>query len=394
MLKLTARLAAVTVIASVIALSTLAGAPALAATSAPQPPLIAAKAWILVDGLTGTVLASQSADERLPQASLTKMMTTYVADHALAEQRIHMGDMVTVSEQAWRTGMKEGSRMYIEVGSQVSVEDLFRGIIIQSGNDASVALAEHVAGSEEQFVQLMNTEAKQLGMGNTLYLDATGLNDSQFSSARDLALLARAIIYGYPQNYPMYAEKEFKYNIGRAQPNRNLLLFRDPTVDGLKTGHTKAAGYCLVASAKRGDTRMISVVLNTASEKARADESAKLLDWGFRNFETYAPYPAGTVLGETVVWMGEADKVALGVHEDIVLVIPRGSHGQLKAAITVLPDLRAPIKQGDRLGSVVIRNGDTVLVEKPLVAMADVGEGNLFKQFWHWLRLLFAGLFG
>lgn len=385
-----ARIAAVAVFLT----SLLLAATTLANTSTPQPPLIAATAWILVDGRTGTVLASQAADERLPQASLTKMMTTYVADVALHQQRINMADLVNVSERAWRTGMKEGSRMYIEVGSQVSVEDLFRGIIIQSGNDASVALAEHVAGSEEQFVQLMNNEAKRLGMSNTLYLDATGLNDSQFSSATDLAKLARAIIYDFPDNYPLYAEKEFKYNIGRAQPNRNLLLFRDPTVDGLKTGHTQAAGYCLVASAKRADTRMISVVLNTASEKARADESAKLLDWGFRNFETYAPYPAGTVLGEAVVWMGEADKVQLGVQEDIVLVIPRGSHSQLKAAITVLPELRAPLKKGDPVGSFVIRNGDTVLVEQPLVAMADVAEGNIFKQFWHWLQLLFSGLFG
>ncbi|MFZ5756309.1 MAG: D-alanyl-D-alanine carboxypeptidase family protein [Pseudomonadota bacterium] len=388
------RIAAVTLAAvSTVAMALLPGA-ALAELATPQPPMIAAKAWILMDGKTGAILTAQNADERLPPASLTKMMTTYVADYALHEKRIHMGDMVNVSEKAWRTGMKEGSRMYIEVGSQVSVEDLFRGIIIQSGNDASVALAEHVAGSEEQFVQLMNAQAKRLGMGNTLYMDASGLSDGQFSSARDLALLARAIIYDFPENYRMYSEKEFRYNIGRPQPNRNLLLFRDPTVDGLKTGHTKAAGFCLVASAKRGDTRLISVVLNTASENARADESAKLLDWGFRNFETYAPWPAGTTLGETVVWMGDADKVAIGIDQDIVLTIPRGSHDQLKAAITVQPEIRAPLAKGAVVGTFVIRSGEQVLVEKPLVAMADVPEGNLFKQFWHWLKLLFSGLFG
>lgn len=388
------RIAAVTLaVVSTVAMTLLPGA-ALAELATPQPPMIAAKAWILMDGKTGAILTAQNADERLPPASLTKMMTTYVADYALHEKRIHMGDMVNVSEKAWRTGMKEGSRMYIEVGSQVSVEDLFRGIIIQSGNDASVALAEHVAGSEEQFVQLMNAQAKRLGMSNTLYMDASGLSDGQFSSARDLALLARAIIYDFPENYRMYSEKEFRYNIGRPQPNRNLLLFRDPTVDGLKTGHTKAAGFCLVASAKRGDTRLISVVLNTASENARADESAKLLDWGFRNFETYAPWPAGTTLGETVVWMGDADKVAIGIDQDIVLTIPRGSHDQLKAAITVQPEIRAPLAKGSVVGTFVIRSGEQVLVEKPLVAMADVPEGNLFKQFWHWLKLLFSGLFG
>jgi D-alanyl-D-alanine carboxypeptidase (penicillin-binding protein 5/6) len=369
-------------------------AAAALATTTPQPPLVAAKAWMLVDARTGAMLAGQAVDERLPPASLTKMMTTYVADAAMAEGRIALTDQVRISEKAWRTGMDEGSRMFVDVGSSVLLEDILRGIIIQSGNDASVALAEHIAGSEEQFVQLMNAQAKRLGMANTLYLDSSGLDDAQYSSARDLATLARAIIYDYPQNYPMYAEKEFKYNIGKPQQNRNELLWRDPSVDGLKTGHTEAAGYCLVASAKRGETRFISVVLNTESKKARADESAKLLDWGFRNFETYAPYNAGTVLAEAMVWMGVADKVALGLDEDIVMTIPRGAHQNLKASVTLDPEVRAPVAKGDKLGTFVIRNGDTVVLEKPLVAMAGVEEANFFVRIWHWLRLLFSGLFG
>jgi len=373
-------------------ISSLVAAAALATT--PQPPLVAAKAWMLVDARTGAMLAGQAVDERLPPASLTKMMTTYVADAAMAEGRIALTDQVRISEKAWRTGMDEGSRMFVDVGSSVLLEDILRGIIIQSGNDASVALAEHVAGSEEQFVQLMNAQAKRLGMTNTLYLDASGLNDAQYSSARDLATLARAIIYDYPQNYHMYAEKEFKYNIGKPQQNRNELLWRDPSVDGLKTGHTEAAGYCLVASAQRGDTRFISVVLNTESKKARADESAKLLDWGFRNFETYAPYKAGTVLAEAVVWMGVAGTVALGLDEDIVMTIPRGAHQNLKASVTLDPEVRAPVARGDRLGSFVIRNGDAVVLEKPLVAMAGVEEANFLVRIWHWLKLLFSGLFG
>lgn len=390
MLRPVARLAAL--FSATLAACALA-ASAAATMPVPQPPLVNAKAWIVIDARTGVVLAGQNTEERLPPASLTKMMTTYVADVAMHEGRISMGDRVRVSEQAWRTGMKEGSRMFLDVGSLVSVEDLFRGIIIQSGNDASVALAEHVAGSEEQFVQLMNAQAQKLGMTNTLYADASGLVDAQYSSAHDLAMLARAIIYDYPENYGIYAEKEFKYNIGRAQQNRNELLGRDPTVDGLKTGHTNAAGYCLVASAKRGDTRLVSVVLNTPSMKARADESAKILDWGFRNFETYAPYPAGTVLGESMVWMGAADMVPLGLAGDVVATIPRGAHAELSASISVAPEIRAPLKKGDRLGTFVIRHGDRVIVEQPLVAMNDVEPGGFFKRAWHWLKLFVSSLF-
>lgn len=380
-------------LASATLLACALATPARALMPTPEPPIVNAKAWIVVDARTGAVLAGQNTGERLPPASLTKMMTTYVADVAMREGRISMGDPVRVSEKAWRTGMKEGSRMFLEVNSLVSMEDLFRGIIIQSGNDASVALAEHVGGSEEQFVQMMNAQAQKLGMSNTQYADASGLVDTQYSSAHDLATLARAIIYDFPENYRIYSETEFKYNIGRAQQNRNELLGRDPTVDGLKTGHTEAAGYCLVASAKRGDTRLVSVVLNTPSIKARADESAKILDWGFRHFETYAPYPAGTLLGESVVWMGQTDKVTLGLAADVIATIPRGAHGELTAAIVVAPEIHAPIRKGDRLGSFVIRHGDKVLVEQPLVAMNAVEQANVFKRAWHWLKLFVLHLF-
>ncbi len=393
MKQLLARLIATTPVAAVattIALtSALMATAALAAMPMPIPPQIEATAWYLIDARTGTVLTEKSADVRVPSASLTKMMTTYVADHALAEKRIRMGDMVQISEKAWK---QEGSRMFAQVGTQVSVEDLFRGIVIQSGNDASVALAEHIGGSEEQFVSMMNQYAEKLGMTNTHYMNVTGLPDPQhYTSAHDLATLSRAIIDEFPENYRFYSEKEFAYG-GITQPNRNLLLFRDPSVDGLKTGHTEEAGYCLVASAKRNDTRLISVVMGTASEEARANESAKLINWGFTAFETWTPYVADTVLGTSPVWMGQENTVSLGVPTDVALTIPRGTHDQLQATIVVKPNLQAPLKKGDVVGSLVIRNGDHVVVDTPLTAMADVAQGNIFKQFWHWLRLFFSGL--
>lgn len=362
-----------------------------AAIPMPQPPALEATTWYLVDARTGFVLTEKDANRRVPPASLTKMMTTYVADHALKDGRIRMGDMVLVSEKAWRM---EGSRMFIQVGTRVSVEDLVRGVIIQSGNDASVALAEHIAGSEESFASLMNQYAERAGMKDSHFRNATGLPDPEhYTTAHDLALLARAIIFDFPEHYRYYAEKDFTYN-SITQPNRNLLLWRDPTVDGLKTGHTQEAGYCLVASAERSGTRLISVVMGTASEQLRATESAKLINWGYSAFETYKPYTAGTVLGESVVWMGVAEKVAIGTGEDVVMTLPRGVQPQLQAAITIQPELRAPLRKGDRVGALVIRHGEQVVLEKPLVAMANVEEANIFRRMWHWLRLFFGGLFG
>jgi D-alanyl-D-alanine carboxypeptidase (penicillin-binding protein 5/6) len=358
-------------------------------------PDLPARAFILVDFTTGAVLAEKNADERLPPASLTKMMTTYIADQALHDGAIKMTDMVPVSENAWRNSIHDGSRMFLDVGSRVSVEDLLRGIIIQSGNDASVAMAEYLGGNEATFAAKMNQFAQKLGMSNTQFRNATGLTaDGHYSTARDMATLSRAIIRDFPDTYPLYAEKEFKYNIGRPQQNRNLLLWQDPTVDGLKTGHTDAAGYCLAASAKRGDMRLVSVVLNTASEKARAEQTLALLNWGFANFETWVPYKAGSKLSDAAVWMGAVDGVELGVDRDVALTIPRGSAAQLAAAVTIDPEIRAPLHKGDRKGTLTIRLGDQVLLEQPLVALQDVEQGGIFKRLWHWLRLFFGGLFG
>ena len=355
-----------------------------------RAPVIDASGYVLMDAVSGQVLAARNADERLPPASLTKMMTSYVADHEIERGNIRMDDMVHVSVKAWRTG---GSRMFIREGTQVSVEDLLKGIIIVSGNDASVALAEHIAGSEDAFADLMNRHAERLGMSNTRFRNATGLPaDDHYSSARDMAILARAIINDYPQHYHLYAEKSYTYN-NITQQNRNLLLWRDPSVDGLKTGHTEEAGYCLVASAEQGDQRLISVVKGTSSEQARAAETQKLLTWGFRFFQTYRAYRAGDELAQVRVWMGRQDALAVGPAEDLVMTIPRDSQRNLKAEMTLNPDIRAPISQGDVLGTVTISLQDEVLLERPLVALKDVEEAGFFKRLWHRIKLFFINLF-
>ncbi len=355
-----------------------------------KPPQIAASGYILMDAASGQVLVAHNADEQLPPASLTKMMTAYVADHELERGNINMKDQVLVSVKAWRTG---GSRMFIREGTSVSVEDLLKGIIIASGNDASVALAEHIAGSEESFADLMNRHAERLGMTTTRFRNATGWPaDGHFTSARDMATLALAIINDFPEHYALYAEKSYTYN-NITQQNRNLLLWRDNSVDGLKTGHTEEAGYCLVASAKQGNQRLISVVMGTASEQARAVETQKLLTWGFRFFETYRAYDAGDVLSRVPVWMGKDDQLDIGPLTDLVMTIPRDSQKNLKAEMKVHPEIRAPIRKGDTLGNVVITLNDEVLLDRPLVALNDVERAGFFKRLWHSIRLFFRGLF-
>jgi serine-type D-Ala-D-Ala carboxypeptidase (penicillin-binding protein 5/6) len=355
-----------------------------------RPPQIAASGYILMDAISGQVLVAHNADERLPPASLTKMMTAYVADHELERGNISPKDQVMVSVKAWRTG---GSRMFIREGTTVSVDDLLKGIIIASGNDASVALAEHIAGSEDSFADLMNRHADRLGMSNTRFRNATGLPaEGHFSSARDMAMLALAIINDYPEHYALYAEKSYTYN-NITQQNRNLLLWRDASVDGLKTGHTEEAGYCLVASAKQGNQRLISVVMGTASEQARAVETQKLLTWGFRFFETYRAYNAGASLAQVRVWLGQQDQLAVGLAEDMVMTIPRDSKQNLKAEMKVNPDIRAPIRKGDSLGSVIVTLNSEVLLERPLVALNDVERAGFFKRLWHSIKLFFQGLF-
>ncbi|WP_288479214.1 D-alanyl-D-alanine carboxypeptidase family protein [uncultured Pseudomonas sp.] len=361
-----------------------------AETMVPAAPQLAAKAWILMDANSGAVLTESNSDQRLPPASLTKLMTAYIATLEINRGRIKESDMVTVSEHAWRTG---GSRMFIKVGTQVSVGDLLHGIIIQSGNDASVALAEHIAGSEDAFADMMNTTAQKLGMQNTHFMDATGLPDpNHYSSAHDMAILARAIINADAQHYAIYSQKEFFWN-NIKQPNRNLLLWRDKTVDGLKTGHTDEAGYCLVASAVRDGMRLVAVVFGTNSEQARAAETQKLLTYGFRFFETQSFYKKGTELAKAPVWKGDSREVQAGLANDLTMTLPRGQAKKLHAEMVLNPQLIAPIAQGQVIGKVEVKLDDKVVHTADLVALQPVEEGGLFRRLWDSIRLFFYGLF-
>lgn len=356
----------------------------------PRAPQIEAKGYLLMDAASGQIIVEHNAEQRLPPASLTKMMTAYIAEEELQKGNISEKDMAPISVKAWQMG---GSRMFVREGTRVPVGDLLQGIIIQSGNDASVAMAEYIAGSEDAFADLMNQHANRLGMDSSHFMNATGWPaENHFTTAKDMAILARAIVRDFPDHYGMYAKKEFTYN-GITQQNRNLLLWRDPTVDGLKTGHTDEAGYCLVSSAKKDDMRLIAVVMGTASEGARARESQKLLTYGFRFFETYKAYSAGDVLDTVDVWMGKQDQLRLGLAEDLVLTIPRESHENLKAEISVTPQLEAPIMEGQQYGTLTVRMDNEVLVKKPLVALETVEEAGIFTKLWHHLLLFFKGLF-
>ncbi|HLV76692.1 MAG TPA: D-alanyl-D-alanine carboxypeptidase family protein [Marinobacter sp.] len=356
----------------------------------PSPPAIGASSWVLMDPLSGRVIMEHNSHERLPPASLTKMMTAYIVERELDEGRISMADMVPISVNAWRT---EGSRTFVREGTMVSVEDLLRGVIIQSGNDASVALAEFVAGSEDAFVDIMNQQALLLGMENTHFRNATGLPaPDHYSTAFDMAVLARAIIQDYPENYPLYAEKHFTYNNIR-QPNRNALLWRDESVDGLKTGHTDEAGYCLVASAKRGETRLIASVMGTASTEARAQEVQKMLNYGFRYYETERLFRAGQELVQATVWGGEADQVSVGMPEDVYVTIPRGARNKLESTVDLDSVIKAPIKVGDELGRIQVVLDGEMIVDEPVLALVEVPEGGLFKRLWDAVRLFFVQLF-
>ncbi|CCG94319.1 D-alanyl-D-alanine carboxypeptidase (penicillin-binding protein 5) [Marinobacter nauticus ATCC 49840] len=374
----------------VFSLLLMSGQASAQAVLIPSPPQIAGSSWVLMDPLSGRVIMEHNSNERLPPASLTKMMTAYIVERELDEGRISMSDMVPISVKAWRT---EGSRTFVQEGTSVSVEDLLKGVIIQSGNDASVALAEFVAGSEGAFVDIMNQQAQLLGMKDTHFENATGLPSADhFSTAYDLAVLARHIIQDYPENYSLYAQKHFTYNNIR-QPNRNSLLWRDDSVDGLKTGHTEEAGYCLVASAKRGETRLIATVMGTSSSEARAQEVQKMLNYGFRYFETERLFRAGQELMASRVWGGQADEVSVGMPEDIYVTIPRGSREQLESVVDLDSVIKAPIKVGDELGRVrVVLDGET-LVDEPVLALTEVPEGGLFKRIWDAIKLFFVQLF-
>lgn len=349
---------------------------ASAARPVPAAPDVAAKNYLLLDFASGKVLAEKKADMQIEPASITKLMTAYVVYKELAENRISMDDMVTVSEKAWRMG---GSRMYIEVNSKVSVHDLLKGLIIQSGNDASVALAEHIAGTEDAFVQLMNQYAVELGMDNTNFVNSTGWPDKKhLTTARDIAKLAAAIIREFPEHYSWYAEKVYTYNDIK-QYNRNKLLWSDDTVDGLKTGHTESAGYCLVASALRSDMRIISVVLGTDSEKKRASVSKAILNYGFRFYESHILYSEGEVMSRPRIWKGEFQNLAVGLDEDLAITIPRGAYNELDASMDIDKNIEAPIVKGQQVGEVKVSLDGDVLKTSPLVALETVDTGNLFQ---------------
>ncbi|MDH3451758.1 MAG: D-alanyl-D-alanine carboxypeptidase [Gammaproteobacteria bacterium] len=348
-----------------------------AVTAVPGPPQIDAKAYLLVDFDSGRVLAEHNIDEATAPASITKIMTSYVVYQELAKDSFTLETLVPVSKKAWRM---KGSRMFIEVGDKVSVADLLRGVVIQSGNDASVALAEHVAGSEESFVEIMNSHAQRLGMAGTVYRNSTGWPDEgHFTTARDIATLSRALIEEFPEQYATYAEKEFTFN-GIVQYNRNKLLWRDSSVDGVKTGHTEEAGYCLVSSAKRDDMRLIAVVLGAGSEDARAAASRKLLGYGFRFFETYKLYSADQSLGEIRVWKGAVGTLPMGLREDLFVTIPRGQYKKLDAALQVGEGTTAPTSKYQSLGKVRVTLDDQLLEERPLLALREIARGNLWQQ--------------
>ena len=357
-------------------------------TPNPTAPSIAGTAHILQDYDSGHILMSENADERLPPASITKLMTSYVVSQEIHDDNIKLDDEVLISEKAWRM---IGSRSFIEVNTKVTVEALLRGMIVQSGNDAAVALAEHVAGSEEVFAQMMNQYAQKLGMVNTNYQNATGLpGPEHYTTAHDIAILSAALIRDFPEHYQWYAEKEYTYN-GITQHNRNKLLWRDNTVDGLKTGHTEEAGYCLSASAKRDGMRLIAVVLGTASENARAQEIQKMFNFGFRFFETHQLYAADETITQTKVWKGQNDQLNLGLAQPLSITVPRGRYKDLQASTNIQQPVVAPVAKGTELGEVEIRLGDEVVATRMLVAVDEVEKGSWWRRILDSLLMLIWG---
>lgn len=352
----------------------------------PPAPEIAARNFVLMDFQSGQILQAQKPDERVEPASLTKLMTAYLTFTALKQGRLKTTQTLPVSEKAWRT---EGSRMFIKLNTQVSVEDLMKGMIVQSGNDACIALAEGIAGSEDAFVTLMNREAARLGMKNTHFMNSTGLPHAQhYSTARDLALLAAAVIRDFPEYYPLYSMKEFRYN-NITQPNRNRLLWQDPYVDGMKTGHTESAGYCLVSSAKRGQMRLISVMLGTASDNARTAESQKLLNFGFQFYETYRLYQANQTIVNLPVYKGSANTVRAGFLHDAYITLPRGQYAQAKISLISRQPLLAPLSQGQNVGTLNVLVDAKPVASFPLQALDSVSVAGFFGRMWDSMKLWF-----
>ena len=345
----------------------------------PQPPSLRVRSYLLIEHDTGQVLAAHEPDLRVEPASITKVLSAYVVFHELKAGRLQLDEQVRVSENAWRSAIG-GSRMFLAAGSRARVEDLILGMIVQSGNDATIALAEHIGGSEGGFVSMMNEYARRLGMNASSFSNSTGLPDPNlYTTASDLAKLARAMIAEFPEYYPWYRVKSFTYN-NIPQPNRNTLLQRDETVDGLKTGHTRSAGYCLISTAKRDDTRLIAVVMGSASERARADESQALLNFGFRNFEHHTIFTAGQLLREWPVYKGETDQVRLGVADAVTMLVPRGHIESLRSETEQPSTLIAPIAKGQQIGRVRVLVNDQVLLDQPMVALDEVPAGGLFRR--------------
>ncbi len=356
----------------------------------PRAPDIAATSYVLMDATTGEILVESNADIPLPPASLTKIMTDYVVATELENGNITLDDDVYISVKAWQM---DGSKMFIQEGTTVRLEDLVYGMVVQSGNDASVALAEHVAGSEDAFADMMNQHADLLGLDNSYFLNSHGMPaDQHVMSARDLSILAQALIERFPENYEIYSVPEFTYN-GIRQPNRNTLLFQDRNVDGMKTGFTEAAGYCLVASATRDGMRLIAVVMGTNSINSRAIEAQKLLTYGFRFYETYELFTGNEVLSSSVVWSGKSNSVDIGVQEQVFITIPNNSGDELLTELQIDESLRAPINAGDILGQVTVSFDDQVYFQGEVIALQTIERGNLIKRIMDWLTLFFMGLF-
>jgi D-alanyl-D-alanine carboxypeptidase (penicillin-binding protein 5/6) len=361
----------------------------------PPPPDVAGEAWLLIDADTGYVITEKNADDQLAPASLTKLMTSYVLSSELASGRVSNDDMVQVSENAWAQNpvFAGSSLMWIEPGKPVSLEDLHRGVVISSGNDASVAIAEHVAGSEDAFADMMNAHALELGLTGTHYVNSHGLpHPEHFTTARDLAALANALIQRFPEDYALYQEREYTYNNIR-QYNRNALLAEDPSVDGVKTGHTEEAGYCLVASAQRNGMRLISVVLGADSERSRKAESRKLLNYGFRTFETLSLYNPGEELATTRLWKGQQENLSLGVAQSVRMTVPRGSRDKLDAVMEIDQFIEAPVTKGEAFGQLVVKLDGEVLLQQPLVALEVVEQAGFFSRLWDSIALFFIQLF-
>ncbi|NUZ09703.1 serine hydrolase [Pseudoalteromonas sp. McH1-7] len=354
----------------------------------PSPPQVSAKGYFLMDFTTGKVISEGNADTKLAPASLTKMMTSYVIGTEIEAGNISPTDMVTISEKAWAKNFPGSSVMFIEVGKQVSVDDLNHGIIIQSGNDACVAMAEHIAGSESAFADLMNAHAKKLGMDNTHFVNSHGLDtDEHFTTPRDMATLGAALISDVPAEYALYKIKSFTYN-GIKQYNRNSLLWdASLEVDGIKTGHTSEAGFSLVTSAVKDDMRLVAVVMGTESERARKVESKKLLNYGFRFFETITPYQAGDAFADQRVWMGNKETVSLGIMEDTPITIPRGQSKNLKANFELDKTLEAPLAKGTKVGTLFLQLDGEDIAQYPLVTLEEIQEGGFFSKIYDYLRL-------